>query len=105
MQEGETVKARPGPNEPSSVPEQARQEGEIRARWAWVEERVWTTPMLATLERGIKGGKWFALIDKVSAEQTLQRAWAGVKSNGGSAGVDGETVRGFGENCHKRLLV
>jgi RNA-directed DNA polymerase len=105
VQEGETVKETTAPNQPSRVPLTAKQEGEIRARWAWVEERVWTTPMLEILERGIKGGKWFALIDKVGAERTLQRAWEGVKSNGGSAGVDGETVRRFGENCQKRLLV
>jgi hypothetical protein len=37
----------------------------LRARWAWVEHRVWTDSMLRNLERGIKGGKWFALIDKV----------------------------------------
>jgi hypothetical protein len=27
------------------------------------------------LERGIKGGVWFSLIDKVCAERTLQLAW------------------------------
>ena len=36
----------------------------LRERWAWVEHGVWTDSMLRTLERGIKGGKWFALIDK-----------------------------------------
>ena len=35
-----------------------------RARWAWVERRVWTDSMLRSLEKGIKGGKWYALIDK-----------------------------------------
>ena len=30
----------------------------LRARWAWVEHRVWTDSMLRSLERGIKGGKW-----------------------------------------------
>jgi hypothetical protein len=33
-----------------------------RVRWAWVEHRVWTDSMLRSLERGIKGGKWYALI-------------------------------------------
>ena len=37
----------------------------LRARWAWVEHGVWTDSMLRSLERGIKGGKWFALRDKV----------------------------------------
>jgi len=30
-----------------------------RARWAWVERRVWTDSMLRSLEKGIKGGKWY----------------------------------------------
>jgi RNA-directed DNA polymerase len=87
------------------VPERAQQDGEVRARWAWVEEKVWTTPMLESLERGPKGRKWFRLIDKVSAETTLQRAWEGVRSNGGSAGVDGITVQRFAKHCENRLLV
>ena len=57
------------------VASEPKQGEEIRARWAWVEEAVWTTPMLEALERGVKGGKWFCLIDKVSAMTTLQRAW------------------------------
>lgn len=99
------MKTMPEQDKPSSVPERAQQDGGIRARWAWVEERVWTTPMLEALERGDKGRKWFRLIDKVSAEATLQRAWEGVQSNGGSAGVDGEGVKRFAENCQSRLLV
>ena len=38
---------------------------ETYERWAWVEPRVWTERMLTALETGIKGGKWFSLIDKV----------------------------------------
>jgi RNA-directed DNA polymerase len=98
------VTDRPEQNEPSAVPTEAKQGGDIRARWAWVEAKVWTERMLETLERGIKGGKWFALIDKVSAEATLQRAWEGVRANGGSAGVDGVTVQRFAKNCQSRLL-
>jgi RNA-directed DNA polymerase len=29
------------------------------------ERGVWTEPMLAALARGLKGNKWFSLIDKV----------------------------------------
>jgi hypothetical protein len=39
---------------PSAVPATAPQDGEIRARWAWVEPTVWTERMLATLETGLK---------------------------------------------------
>lgn len=60
--------------------------------------------MLEALETGIKGGRWFRLIDKVFAERTLQRAWEGVASNGGSAGVDGITVQRFDQDCQSRLF-
>jgi RNA-directed DNA polymerase len=89
---------------PPPVPAKAPQGGEVRARWAWAEECVWTERMLETLETGIKGGRWFRLIDKVYAERTLQRAWEGVQSNGGSAGMDGITVARFEKDCQNRLL-
>ena len=34
-------------------------------RWAWVEPTAWTTRMLTALETGVKGGRWFSLMDKV----------------------------------------
>jgi hypothetical protein len=43
----------------------AKQGREVPQKWDWTEASVWTESMLATLERGIKGGKWFSLIDKV----------------------------------------
>jgi RNA-directed DNA polymerase len=45
--------------------------------------------MLAALERGIKGGKWHSLIDKVYGEKTLAAAVQAVIRNAGAAGVDG----------------
>jgi RNA-directed DNA polymerase len=89
---------------PAAVPPSAKQEGEIRARWAWVEAGVWTERMLKALEERVKGGVWFALIDKVWAERTLERAWEQVRSNGGSPGVDGMTVERFAQDSQKRLL-
>jgi RNA-directed DNA polymerase len=67
----------------------------LRARWAWVEHGVWTDSMLRTLEKGIKGGKWFALIDKVYGEKNLQSGFWKVWRNAGSAGIDGQSVRSF----------
>ena len=75
--------------------ERAKQVEEIRARWAWIEPAVWTTRMLTALEEGVKGGVWFALIDKVFAERNLRAAFQQVAKNDGAAGVDGETVRAF----------
>lgn len=51
--------------------------------------------MLTALEQGVKGGKWFSLIDKVYAAANLTRAFARVKANGGAAGVDHQTVERY----------
>jgi len=60
--------------------------------------------MLAALEKGVKGNKWFSLIDKVCAVRTLELAWAKVSSNAGACGVDGITVGYFGKDSQTRLL-
>ncbi len=60
--------------------------------------------MLIALERGVKGGKWFSLIDKVYRERTLLLAWEKVRSNGGGCGVDGITIRRIGKTATERLL-
>ena len=39
--------------------------------WEWVEAGIWTERMLAALGNGVKGGKWFSLMDKVYAPRTL----------------------------------
>ena len=77
---------------PDGVPETAKPAGEIRVRWAWVEPRVWTERMLTTLETGVRGGRWYTLMDKVYALPTLRAAFARVKANRGAAGVDHVTV-------------
>jgi RNA-directed DNA polymerase len=51
--------------------------------------------MLTTLAEGVKGGKWYSLMDKVHAERTLRAASARVKANHGSSGVDHVTVEMF----------
>jgi RNA-directed DNA polymerase len=48
--------------------------------------------MLTALETGVKGGRWFSLVDKVYALPTLRAAFARVKANQGAAGVDHQTV-------------
>lgn len=68
------------------------------------ERGVWTEPMLAALERGMKGNKWFSLIDKVWSERTLELAWGKVKSNAGGCGVDGITMARFDKDSQNRLL-
>jgi RNA-directed DNA polymerase len=63
--------------------------------WAWVEAEVWTERMLSALGNGVKGGKWYSLIDKVYAPGTLALAWTKVQANQGAAGVDGQSVGRF----------
>src|SRR5512142_3022185 len=85
---------RPTEDQPAIVP-LAQQAGEILARWQWVELSVWTVRMLATLEQGVKGGKWFRLFDKVFSERNLLAAFQQVASNDGAAGVDHVSVTQF----------
>jgi hypothetical protein len=49
----------------------AKQVEEIYGRWPWVERSVWSARMLQALEHGVKGGKWFSLIDKVRDKRNL----------------------------------
>jgi len=80
-----------------------KQGGDIRARWAWTEPSVWTEPMLTALERGVKGGKWFSLMDKMYAPSNLCAAFAQVKANRGGAGVDHQTVERFARKEEENL--
>lgn len=88
---------------PASVPSRAKQAGEPQGRWSWVEPSVWTERMLTALEAGVKGGKWYSLIDKVSSLPNLKSAFAQVKRNNGSAGVDRVTVRMFEAHLESNL--
>lgn len=81
----------------------AKRGREVEARWGWTEPSVWTERMLDALERGVKGGKWYSLIDKVYAPETLKAAWKRVKRNRGSAGVDRESIEDFERRAETRL--
>ncbi len=94
---------------PATVSERTQQAGEaqnpwaIRARWGWVEPEAWTERMLTALEEGVKGGKWFRLIDKVYALPNLRKAFARVKANSNAAGVDHVTVEEFERHWEANL--
>ena len=85
-------------NEPAAVAEgrrEPKQAGAIQDRWWWVEPSVWTRRMLVALETGVRGGKWYGLMDKVYAGRNLQAAFWAAWRNDGSPGVDGQTVGQF----------
>jgi len=87
-----------------AVPAKAKRTGEtLRPWWLWVEPTVWTERMLTALEQGVKGGKWFSLIDKVHPERTLQAAFSQVAANQGAAGVDHVTITMFDHRLEENL--
>ncbi|OGV92430.1 MAG: group II intron reverse transcriptase/maturase [Lentisphaerae bacterium RIFOXYB12_FULL_65_16] len=85
------------------MPGTATQGAETRRDWSWVEASIWTERMLAALANGVKGGKWFSLIDKVVRPGTLEIAWQKVARNKGAAGVDGQSVERFEARAEESL--
>jgi RNA-directed DNA polymerase len=59
--------------------------------------------MLTALEKGVKGGKWFSLIDKVYTLANLWAAFRKVKANQGAAGVDHQTIEMFEHHLEENL--
>ena len=88
----------------AAVPERDKQAEEDLWQRHKAERGVWTEPMLVALERGLKGKKWFSLIDKIARSDVLQLAWEKVRTNAGSCGVDGITIGSFEKDSQSRLL-
>lgn len=82
---------------------QAKQGREIPPQWEWTEAGVWTERMLATLERGIRGGKWYSLDDKVWKMENLQRAVEKVAAGKSPKKADGRKCRRYAEQSAQRL--
>jgi len=98
-----------GGEKPVAVPDLAKRAGEVHkppgvtGTWAWTEPTVWTSRMLTALEVGVKGGKWYSLIDKLHPEDTLHSAFKQVKENKGAAGVDHVTIGQFARDLDAGL--
>ena len=88
----------------NEVTEEERAKWARQLKWEWVEASIWTETMLTALENGVKGGKWFSLIDKVYRQSTLEAAWQKVRANKGAAGVDGITIGKFESQKEKYLM-
>src|SRR5665213_695036 len=76
--------------------------GEHRELW-WAEASIWTERMVSALGNGVKGGKWFSLIDKAIRPATLEIAWQRVARNKGAAGVDGQSIERFSQQSERYL--
>jgi RNA-directed DNA polymerase len=59
--------------------------------------------MVSALVNGVKGGKWFSLVDKVIRPTTLDAAWRKVARNKGAAGVDGQSTERFAMQAERYL--
>jgi RNA-directed DNA polymerase len=68
-----------------------------------MEASIWTERMVSALDNGVKGGKWFSLVDKVIRPGTLEAAWRKVARNKGSAGVDGQGIERFAAQAERYL--
>ncbi len=82
---------------------QAKQAGDLRDRWWWIEHSVWSDRMLTRLAQSEPTTVWFGLWDKVCARRNLQAAFWAVWRNQGAPGVDGQTVREFDEHSEAEL--
>lgn len=88
----------------ATVPERAKQVEETPTEWTWVEPIVWTDRMLEALEKGVRGGKWFSLIDKVYRLNTLKRAWDQVRANDGAPGIDQVSIADYERHIETNLV-
>jgi RNA-directed DNA polymerase len=59
--------------------------------------------MLEALARGVRGGKWHSLYDKVYRLSNLKAAWRRVEANRGGGGVDRMSVADFAKDAEARL--
>lgn len=55
------------------------------------------------LEQGVKGGRWYSLMDKVCKLPNLRAAFQRVNANRGSAGVDHQTVEMYALHLEENL--
>jgi RNA-directed DNA polymerase len=59
--------------------------------------------MLEALARGVRGGKWHSLYDKVYRVTNLKAAWKRVEANRGGGGVDRMSITEFAKDADVRL--
>jgi RNA-directed DNA polymerase len=104
LQESGYVMDQQDEKKPTTVAPTPKQAGKAQDRWYWVERSVWTERMLSRLESNEAENRvWFTLVDKTYAMANLSRAFERVRSNGGSAGVDRQTLKQFERRAEAEL--
>lgn len=92
-----------------SDPQGSKQGGEVPTQseskdyLSWTERSVWSISMLRALVIGVKGEKWYSLIDKVYHGENLRSAFKAVKRNKGAPGLDRQSVGRFGNDLDRQL--
>ena len=62
--------------------------------------------MVSALVNGVRGGRWFSLIDKVYAPATLAAAWTRVRANRGAVNYADERERtSLGGARHRHPII
>jgi len=92
-------------DKPTAVPREAKRAGEVPQPRRWgAKPWIWTARMLTALEQGVKGGRWYSLIDKVYAPATLQAAaqWV-TREAGKAAGVDHVSPAHFAQRLSQEV--
>jgi RNA-directed DNA polymerase len=79
----------------AKVPFGATPAGQPLSIKEWANRAVWNERMLDALLKGVRGGKWHTLNDKVYNPFNLFVASESVLGNEGAAGVDHQTVEHF----------
>src|ERR1700687_5376588 len=79
----------------ATVPFGATPAGQPPSIKEWANRAVWNDRMLDALLKGVRGGKWHTLNDKVYNPLNLFVTSESVLGNEGAAGVDHQTVEHF----------
>lgn len=104
MQESGYAMKQKSEEQPAKVTATSTQAGETQDRWSWVERSVWTERMLSRLESTEPVNRvWFSLVDKTYASANLRSAFEKVRRNGGSAGVDRQSIAHFETRLEQEL--
>ncbi len=103
-QNNEHIKTTPATVAAATLSQPAGEAPARREPWWWVERCVWTKARLTRLASSEPADPvWFRLWDKTSTPAHLQSACDKVRRNGGSAGVDEQTVAHCGRHAEVEL--